>query len=268
MFVKGNVVVVHWVSAGTMTGDFMGIKASKKPIGGHRLIVASIGDDGLMTQDHQYQDFPGLMAQMKGAKDAPAVPAIPDTTEVHWAKNSPEEDKLVDWMKGFNDAFNKDDAKALSGFFAPEGDVTFQSLGGKVVKTGADLDKFHADLFKAIPNAQAAVTNSWGIDGLVIAERTVTGKLKGKFGPVPPTGKDVTLHVCDIIQPTADGKVQHAWHFGNLAELSPPPPPKPAPAAKAAAAGAPAAASAPAAGAAPKGAADTKATAAKPDAPK
>jgi uncharacterized protein (TIGR02246 family) len=270
MFAKGNVVVVHWVSAGTMTGDFMGMKASKKPLGGHRLIVGTVGDDGLMTQTHDYQDYPGLMAQMKGAKDAPAVPSVPDTTEIHWAKNSPEEDKLVDWVKGFSDAFNKDDAKALSGFFAPEGEVTFQFLGGKVVKSGADLDKFHGDLFKAIGNAQFTVNGAWGIDGFAIAERTMTGKFKGKLGPVAPTNKDVTLHVCDIIQPTADGKVQHAWVFGNVAELSPPPPPKPAPAPKAAA---PTAPGAPTAAAAPKApdtapkAADTKATMPKPALP-
>jgi hypothetical protein len=233
---KGNVVVVDWVTAGTATGDFMGAKPTKKPFGNHRLIVAQANDDGVMTGSHGYSDFAGVMAQIRGAKDAPAVPAVPATTEMHSAKNSLDEDKLVDWFKADNDAFNKGDPKAMSALFAPDGDVTFQFMGGKVLKVGPELDKFHADLFKAIPNAQFSIVNAWGIDGFVIAERTISGKQKGRLGPLPASNKDVTLHVADVLLPSADGKISHAWAFGNLAEAAPPPAAKPAAAPKAAAA--------------------------------
>jgi hypothetical protein len=237
---KGNVVVIDWASAGTMTGDFMGMKASKKPIGGHRLIVSLVNDDGLMTQTHQYEDMASMMAQMKGAKDAPPPPSVPATPEMHMAKNSPDEDKLVDWFKTVNDTFNKDDVKAMSALMAPEGDVTLYFMGGKVAKAGPELDKVHGDLFKAIPKAQFDVTNAWGIDGFVIAERTLSGKQKGRLGPIAASNKDITLHVADIILPSADGKISHAWAFGNMAELAPPPAAKPAAAPKAAGAAAPA----------------------------
>jgi len=220
---KGNVVIVDWVSAGTMTGDFMGMKASKKPIGGHRLVISMVNDDGLMTQTHAYSDMPGMMAQMKGAKDAPMVPSVPATTETHMAKNSPDEDKLVDWLKATNDTFNKDDAKALSGILAPEAEVTFMFMGGKVIKAGPDFDKFNADFFKAIPKAEFAIVNAWGIDGFAIVERTIMGKQKGKLGPLPPSNKDVTLHVAEVFVPTADGKMSRGWAFGNMAEAAPPP---------------------------------------------
>jgi uncharacterized protein (TIGR02246 family) len=249
VWAKGNVVAVDWVSAGTMTGDFMGMKASKKPFGGHRLVVATLNDDGLASQIHEYADFPGLMAQLKGAKDAPAVPALPLSPEMHMAKGTPDEDKLVDWLRTANDTFNKDDAKAMSPLFATGGDVTFYFMGGKVLKAGAEIDKFHTDYFKAIPKAQFSIANAWGIDGFVVAERTISGKLTGRLGPLAPTNKDVTLHAGEIYQTTADGKINHAWAFGNMAEAAPPPPPPPLPApAKAAA---PAKATAPAAGAPP-----------------
>jgi hypothetical protein len=228
---KGNVVAVDWVSAGTMTGDFMGMKASKKPIGGHRLVVGWLNDDG-------------MMAQMKGAKDAPAVPTVPATTEMHPAKNSPDEDKLVDWLKTANDAFNKDDAKAIGTLLGPEADVTFFSMGGKVVKAGKELDKFHADLFKAVPKAQFSIVNAWGIDGFVVAERTMSGTLKGRLGPLAATNKDITLHAGEVFLPAADGKISHVWVFGNMGEAAPPP--AAAPAAKAAPAMAPKAAPTPA----------------------
>jgi uncharacterized protein (TIGR02246 family) len=220
---KGNMVAVDWVTAGTMTGDFMGIKASKKPIGGHRLVIGTLGDDGLMTMSHEYMDFPGLMAQMKGAKDAPEVPSVPATTAMHMAKGTPEEDKLVEWVKTFNDAFNKDDPKAVTAMIAPEGDVQFFFMGGKVLKAGKELDKFSADFRKAMPKAQWAIVSSFAADGFVVAERTQTGTMKGKMGPVPPTNKEVTIHVAEIFQPTADGKLSHGWAFGNMGELMPPP---------------------------------------------
>ncbi len=219
---KGNVVATDLVVAGTMTGDFMGMKASKKPVGRHQLIISKYNDDGLITEEHVYGDGPGMMMQMKGAKDAPPVPDMPSgLPEMHWAKNTPDEDKLVDWAKGFNDAFNKDDPKAIGAEFAPEGDVTFFFMGGKVVKAGKDLDKVHADLFKAIPKAEFAIVNVWAADGFVVAERTLSGTMKGKMGPVPASNKDVTLHVADVLMPTADGKVSHAWAYGNMAELMP-----------------------------------------------
>jgi uncharacterized protein (TIGR02246 family) len=259
LFAKGNVIAVDWVSAGTMTGDFMGMKASKKPFGGHRLVVCWLNDDGLMTQTHEYADVAGMMAQVKGAKDAPAVPTVPTSTEFHWAKNTPEEDKLADWVKTSNDAFNKDDAKAVSALFAPDGDLTFYTFGGKTIKGPKELEKFHGDFLKAIPKAQFTISNAWAVDGYVIAERTVSGTQKGRLGPLPASNKDVTLHEAAILQPTADGKVQHVWAYGNAAEIAPPPPPPPAPKA----------AAAPGAQPAPKGgpAAAPAAPAAKPAAP-
>jgi hypothetical protein len=180
--------------------------------------------------------MPGMMAQMKGAKDAPEVPAVPTTTEMHAAKNSPDEDKLVDWLKADNDVFNKDDAKAVSGLFAADGDVTFFFMGGKVIKAGKELDKFHGDFLRAVPKAQFSIVNAWGIDGFVVAERTISGTQKGRLGPLPASNKDITLHVGEVFLPTADGKVSHAWAFGNMGELAPPPSAKAAPAAAAKAA--------------------------------
>jgi ketosteroid isomerase-like protein len=218
---KGNTVATDLVVTGTMTGDFMGMKASKKPIGRHQLIISTFNDDGLISSERIYGDGPGMMAQMKGAKDAPPVPDMPATTEMHWAKNTPDEDKLVDWEKTFNDAFSSGDAKAVSALIAADGDVTFEMLGGKTVKAGKELDKFNGDMFKAIPKAHYAVANAWAADGFLIAERTVTGTMKGRLGPLPPTNKEVTIHLADVIQPSADGKLQHGWVFANMAELLP-----------------------------------------------
>ena len=237
---KGNVVAVDWVSAGTMTGDFMGMKASKKPFGNHRLVIATLNDDGLMTSAHEYVDMPGMMAQLKGAKDAPPVPTVPATTDIHFAKNTPEEDKVVDWFKTFGETFNKGDVKALSPSFdaGSEVNIFFQN---KTLKGSAEIDKFHAEMFKKMPGAQFVTNSAFGCDGFVVGERTLTVKVKGK---------DASMHIGEVLQPSVDGKVQHAWVFGNMGEMAPPPAAKAAAPAAAPKAAAPAAAAKPAAPAA------------------
>ena len=75
-------------------------------------------------------------------------------------------------------------------------------------------------MVKAFPDQKFTATNAWGIDGFGIIEHTMTGTFKGPFGPVRPTGKPVTgWHQVDVIQPTADGKIQHGWGYMNVLEM-------------------------------------------------
>jgi uncharacterized protein (TIGR02246 family) len=235
VFMKGNMVASEMVFTGTMTGDFMGMKASNKPFGVSDFIVMSFSDNGLITSVHDYVDAPGFMAQLKGAKNAPALATLPSgPPEVHVGKGTPEEDKLVDWAKTFNDSFNADMAKGPPTLLAPEAEVTFYFMGGKVMKV-KDLTKFHADAHKAVPDGKWSLANAWGVEGFAVLERVETGTFKGPMGPMQPTGKPITLHLGEIIQPTADGKILKAWAYGDMMEVAPPPAPK---AAKTMAAGA------------------------------
>jgi ketosteroid isomerase-like protein len=254
MWFKGNVAVGEIVFAGTMTGNFMGMKATGKPYGGVDLIVMTFNNDGLITNVHDYFDVPGFMAQIKGAKKAPALETLPSgPPEVHVAKNTPDEDKLTEWAKTFNETFNSaDPAKGPPSMTAPDAEVTFYFLGGKV-NSAKDLAKFGGESHKALPDAKWSLDGAWGVDGYLVEERTETATFKGPLGPMKPTGKAVTLHFGEVIHPTADGKVERGWAYGDLAEAAPLPAPKKekevaaATAPKAAAKAAPAAAPAPAA---------------------
>jgi len=222
MWMKGNVAVTEIVWAGTMTSDFMGVKANKKPIGQTRLHISWFNDDGLIKETHQYADAVGMMAQMKGQKGAPPVPTVPtNPPEVHIGKGTPDEDKLVDWAKGMDDTFSKDDAKAVIGsMLADDSDYWFNITGKPATKGKKDLTKELTDLFKAFPDQKWTVVNAWGIDGYAIIEHTMTGTQKGPFGPLPASNKPVTnWHIADIAQTTPDGKQLHGWGFANLAEL-------------------------------------------------
>jgi predicted ester cyclase len=234
---KGNVVITEITWAGTMTGDLMGIKATQKPVGQMRLHVYWFNDDGLVKEVHEYADDAGLFAQIQGKKGAPPVPVIPtNPPEMHIAGGNPEQDKLGDWAKKTDDPFNTDDYKAAAAEMADDADYWLAVEGGPAVKGKPALTKDLQGFFRAFPDQKWAQTNAWGIDGFGIVEHTMTGTFKGPLGPLHPTGKKVTAwHNIDIMQPTADGKIQHGWGYSNMMEMMaqagalpkpPPPPPK------------------------------------------
>jgi predicted ester cyclase len=218
---KGNVVITEITWAGTMTGDLMGMKATQKPVGQMRLHVYWFNDDGLVKEVHEYADDAGLMAQIQGKKGAPAVPVVPtNPPEMHVADASAEPDKLADWAKKTDDPFNSDDAKVAAAQMADDGDYWLSVEGGPAIKGKKDLTKSLQGFFRAFPDQKWSQTNAWGIDGFGIVEHTMTGTFKGPMGPVRPTGKQVTAwHNIDIMQPTADGKIQHGWGYANALEM-------------------------------------------------
>jgi uncharacterized protein (TIGR02246 family) len=221
-FEKGNVQVVESVVRATMTGDFMGIKATKKSVGDRRVAIAWFNDDGLVSRWHEYADMPGMIAQMKGAKDAPPVPEFPDDdADDHVATDTGDEDKLAGWFNGVNDAYNQDDPRAVDALDGPEGEATLYFFGGKSI-SGKALSAFHVDFVKAFPKAKFAVDSAWGIDGFVVAERTMTATHKGPFGDLPASNREVTTHFAEVIQPGDGGKIARTWSYGNLGELTAP----------------------------------------------
>jgi ketosteroid isomerase-like protein len=221
VWIKGNVAVEEVAWAGVHATDYMGVKATKKPLGERRLIVTWFNDDGLVKEQHEYGDGAGVMAQMKGAKGAPPVPAVPtNAPEVHVAKGGPEEDKLADWARAMDETFSKDDPKAVVASTADDADYWVNISGLPATKGKKDLTKELTSWFKAVPDQKWTTTNAWGVDGFVIVEHTVSGTQKGPFGPLPATNKAVTnWHWVDVLQPSADQKLQHGWGYANLVEM-------------------------------------------------
>jgi hypothetical protein len=123
-------------------------------------------------------------------------------------------------VKGTDDAFNKDDAKAVAATLTDDADYWLNFTGMPATKGRKELTKELTAWFKTFPDQKWTQQNAWGIDGFGIVEHTMTGTFKGPFGPVPPTGKAVTgWHQLDIIQPSADGKMQHGWGYMNVVEM-------------------------------------------------
>jgi ketosteroid isomerase-like protein len=218
---KGNVVVSEMAWAGTMTGDFMGMKATSKPVGQLRARMLWFNDDGLVKEMHEYADDAGLMAQMEGKKGAPPVPVLPaGTPEMHVASGAPDDDRVADWAKASDVTFSKDDAKAALAAMAEEGDYWVNFRGAPAMKGKKENEKGLAGWFKAFPDQKWTTTNALGVDGFGILEHTMSGTQKGPLGALAGSNKPVSgWHWLDIVQPAADGKVEHGWGYANLLEM-------------------------------------------------
>jgi steroid delta-isomerase-like uncharacterized protein len=240
VFIQGHVAIVEMTWVATMNADVMGIKATKKPVGQLRVNIYFFDDDGRVKEVHEYGDDVGLLVQMQGKKGAPPVPLVPtNPPQVHIAKED-DGDKLANWAKSIDDRFNKDDAKVVGAGMADDVDYWLNATGTPALKGKKEFTKALETFFKTFPDQQWTVTNAWGIDGFGIVEHVMTGTFKGPMGPVRPTGTRVAAwHAIDIMQPNADGKIQHGWGYMNPLEMlsevgalpkpyggPPPPPPK------------------------------------------
>jgi steroid delta-isomerase-like uncharacterized protein len=220
IWIKGNVAVVETVWSGTMTGDFLSLKATKKPAGNQGVFVYTFNDDGLVKEARQYGDDAGFLAQMKGSKGAPPVPVVPTSApEIHVAKGTPDEDKLADWVKSIDETVSKGDAAATAALVSDDGDVWTNVAAAPAAKGKKDLSKAVGAWTKALADQRWSTTNSWGIDGYAIIEHSVSATQKAAFGTLPASTKAITgWHWIGIVQPTADNKIAHAWGYANALE--------------------------------------------------
>jgi uncharacterized protein (TIGR02246 family) len=218
---KGNAVIEESAWAGTMTGDFMGHRASHAPAGQLRAEVLLFDTDGRVKELHEYADDAGLVAQLSGKKDAPAVPLLPTNEPVvHASSDSPDEDKLATWGQAPDEALGKGDATAVVDGLAEDADA-WVSFGRKPATRGRKaLAKEIAGWRKAFPDQKWTTTAAWGIDGFAILEHEMTGTQKGPVGSTKATNKPVTdWHWLTIVQPNADAAAHHVWAYANLFEL-------------------------------------------------
>jgi len=103
---------------------------------------------------------------------------------------------------------------------AADADYWLNTTGMPATKGKKELGKELQSFFRAFPDQKWTTTNAWGIDGFGIVEHSMSGTFKGPFGPVRPNGKNVTAwHWLDIMQPAADGKLQHGWGYANSVEM-------------------------------------------------
>jgi steroid delta-isomerase-like uncharacterized protein len=220
-FVKNDVVVVVWQMTGTHSGNFMGMKATEKPVGWTGASVMWFNADGQIKEEHAYWDVGTVMAQIgaapKGMK-ARALPALAAQPTMFTALGNDAEQKNVDALKTWYTAFEQ---KTPDTFLAPlteetEWDDMANPMG--VMKGTKVAKQYFGDLKKGFPDVKTQIANSWGIADFVITENVMTGTNNGAFMGKPASKKPINLHGLDVVQ-LKDGKVTKGWSFMNGGEL-------------------------------------------------
>jgi steroid delta-isomerase-like uncharacterized protein len=217
-FAKGDVVFHEWVMNATNKGEFMGMKASNKPVGMRGITVVAITPDGLAKSEHRYFDMGTTMAQVTGKGPARPIPAMPTgDSEWHVAKGTPEEDKAADLLKGMYGAFEK---KSEADFLGPMDDkVTWSDLSQPKDMSGkAEGKKFFATFTKAFADVKMSGDPIIAVDDFIVAEGTMNATHAGQLGPLKPTRKPVTLHAVDVVQ-VKDGKIVMGTTYANSMEI-------------------------------------------------
>lgn len=221
IWMKGNVAVVEFIWTGTWTGALPGDTAKFKgaAVGAKRADVYVFDDDGRAREQRIYLNRMGVKAQRQGDKNAPPIEPVPTgTPELHVAKGTADEDKLVDWAKKIQDALDTHDVAQVTPLLAD--DLEYETWGVRPIKGKKDNVQDLQRFFKAFPDQKWTPINLWGSDGFVVIEGVFTGTQKMPYGQFTKvTGKPVTgQHFLQIWQPNADGKLVHVWSYWNPIE--------------------------------------------------
>jgi steroid delta-isomerase-like uncharacterized protein len=115
-------------------------------------------------------------------------------------------------------AVNKGDVEAAAAEMADDIDNRFPGAGKVPGKDGFKM--FAGPFFKAFPDAKIEIVSQSETGEMIITEGvytgTHTGPLMSPQGEVPPTGKSIDLHFCDVFR-VKDGKaVRHSLYFDNM----------------------------------------------------
>lgn len=235
VFVKNDVVISEWVMKGTHSGDFMGMKATEKPVGWVGASVAWFTDDGLIKEEHMYWNGAVVASQVGVNKEKNrGVPTVPSgRPEIVVAKGGADDEAGAGVMKQVNAAWEKKDEKAFGALLAETAewdDITLpEPYRGK-----AGVLKYFKALNTGFSDVKLTTTNEWGFGEWVVEEGTFSGTNTGSLFGSAPTKKAVTIHELTISKIDKDKKIVKAITYGNdlemSAQLNPPkaPPAKPA----------------------------------------
>jgi steroid delta-isomerase-like uncharacterized protein len=232
VFAKGDVIVAEFAWTGTHEGTTQTLpKPTHKKVGQRAATVQHFDADGLITREEVYMDDPTIAMQL-GMKEFPGkprpVPELP-TGDPTWVTDA--DDASLDAAKssGWTAFYGKHDRKGFENAITDDTvhvDLTTptDTKGKKALL--AEYDQW----LKIFPDMETKVGDGWGFkDGWAVYEVTVTGTMKGAWGPNRPTNKPVTTHILSIDQ-MKDGKIASSWTYGNSAEaigqINPPKPKK------------------------------------------
>ena len=219
-----HVAVLEWTMAGVQTGEFVGIKATQKPVTLHGLSIYWFDASGLVSDTHLYYDVGATLAALgaapKGVEAALAATGAvqaPADAVVAGVSVTETEKRNVALVNASWDAF---EAKNEAGYLAALSDdvEVFRLDRAKSEAGKAERKKFFKAASAGIGSLSQTPLNAWGVGDFVIEEYSITGVHSGKLFDLAASGHALRLHFVDIDE-VKDGKVVRTWTYGNSLEL-------------------------------------------------
>ncbi len=121
----------------------------------------------------------------------------------------------VTLVRSLYDSWNARDFDVMADAMAPDGTITF--MGSGEVLTGPEGSRIYSEMWASgFPDGRVTIDTIVADGDRVVVEFTGRGTHTGTFvtsmGEIPPTGKSVTLKLCDVLE-LKDGKIttQHSY---------------------------------------------------------
>jgi steroid delta-isomerase-like uncharacterized protein len=229
VLVKADQVAIEWSMTGTHSGDFLGVKATEKPIGVAGLTVLTFdADAGLTKEAHVYFDEATLLSQIGASKaKARAIPPLSSSPEWHTSAGTPEEGRSeAVWKRALAAIEQKNEEDYIA---VHQDDVGYDDMTQPYGMRGqSEARKWLKEFGAQFVDAKLEATSVSAVEDYVVSELVIRATHKA-------TKKPIVLRSASVVQ-MKDGKIAHGWSYGDGRELSsqvaPPPkepPPKGAP---------------------------------------
>jgi predicted ester cyclase len=190
--------------------------AKGREVGTSELAVMTFAPDGRIREEHDYMNQGSLRLQAEGDPDAPALPEVPLTSEVHEGAPLDAAGALA-WTARYENACSNDDAAAVSML---DEHVTWRCTLGFAADSREPFPGLLAHWRAAFPDEHYTADRVWPVEDFIIVEETMTGTHKGRIGPYEGTGRRVTWHLAEVWQ-IKDARITHGWSYASFGELRP-----------------------------------------------
>jgi uncharacterized protein (TIGR02246 family) len=211
VWLKDDVAIVDWRFNAALASP-----AKAPAVGTTELSVMWFSPDGRIREEHEYMNEGTLRLQAEGDPNAPALPDVPATPEVHDGPPA-DEARAVAWANHYEDAASRDDAAAIA---MMDEHITWRCSLGFTAESREPFPAVLAHWRAAFPDMHWQPDHVWPVEDFIIVEETMTGTHKGKIGPYDASGRPVKWHWAEVWQ-MKDGRIAHGWSYANFRELRP-----------------------------------------------
>jgi predicted ester cyclase len=212
VWLKGDVAIAEWTFRAALASP----AAKGREVGTTELAVLYFAPDGRVREEHDYMNEGFLQMQAEGDPDAPPLPEVPTTTEVHDGPPADERAAYA-WANRYEDTASTDDAAAIQML---DERITWRCTLGFNAESRAPFSKVLAHWRAAFPDERSRADRVWPIEDFILVEETFTGTHKGKIGPFEGSGRPVTWHFAEVWQ-VKDGRIARGWSYANFKEVIP-----------------------------------------------